>query len=259
METNPFTKTLKTPSPPAKMKLFLERLDNFNNCNNNTVSTGGYPTGDNSINNDKANNNQPINYLQSDQKTLNQRNLQQQFNQAASMNQQINNVLPNQMSQPRAQMSQPSAQCTNRTTDSLQAGLKTDEFKTAIKQQPLSTESQNRASLTCRTRLGNTGDALTGIVKKYRELQAKSKVSLVLDDSSTDEEDESNNTGCMSDTPSFRCSSDEEELTSSQCTNSLESSSNDKKKLKSSRQYKSEPQLSSFEDSVCICDQTLSL
>ena len=65
-------------------------------------------------------------------------------------------------------------------------------------------EIQSRASFTCRSdcriRLGNTGDALTSIVKKYRELQAKSKVSLLLNDSSIDEEDESNNTGCLSDT-----------------------------------------------------------
>ena len=210
MENPNTSKALKTPSPPAKMKLFLESLDNYDDRKIST-SGGSRTSSYNSITNN--NNENQFNNQHSLQK-LNQHNNQ--------INQQQQN---------------------NQLTSDLETGLKTEDynFKTAIK--PLSSESQ-LASLTCRSRLGNTttGDALTGIVKKYRELQAKSKVSLVLDDS-TDED---------SDTPSFKCNTDDEEeekFSLSQNTNSLESS-NKLTNNKKVRQYKSEPQLSSFENSV---------
>jgi len=227
MEDNPFSKTLKTPSPPAKMKLFLESFDN----NFNNRASVGY-TSENSNHNDKLNH-QPISQL----------NLQPQFDEVSSN--QLNTNQQQTTNHQQANQQQMNAVATinlNKTTD--ENAFKTDDYKLSIK--PLSTESNGRPSLTCRSRLGNnTGDALTGIVKKYRELQAKSKVSLVLDDST----DEESNNEDLSDTPSFRCSSDEEEF-SSQCTDSLESSSNlQKKGNKNMKAYKSEPQLSSFENS----------
>ena len=243
----PFTKGLKTPSPPAKIKLFLENFDDFVP----KVSTSGGEK-DSPIANEPANHptaNHPV-YLptyQSSEQKLNALNL-----------------ASNQENQPIIH-SNSKAQQLNKTGDSLHA-LKTEElnYPAGAFSRPLSSESQrsqHRISSAFRTRLGNTGDALTNIVKKYQNIQAQNKCSVVLDDSTDEEDEPSENTSGLSDTPSFKCSSDEEDqmqeeeqFSSSQQTHSIELSGGGKKLVnKHMRPYKSEPQLSSFEDSVSIC------
>lgn len=285
-----FTKALKTPSPPAKIKLFLENFENFDR----KVSTSGgsrascdqdspiqdaqseHPSCQRNLLNGQLNplNGQP-NPLNGQQNLLNGQPIAPNVHLNPS-----NGHLPSQPTNGEAKLNQlnllaghaPENQqpqivnsCSkvqlNRTTDSLQSALHTEDFNcNAAVNRPLSSESQRSqhrlSSVSFRTRLGtNTGDALTNIVKKYQSIQAQNKCSVVLDDS-TDEEPSA--TSDLSDTPAFNYSSDEEEeehiqeeepFSSSQNTNSIESSSN-KLVNKNLRPYKSEPQLSSFEDSV---------
>lgn len=249
-----FTKALKTPSPPAKIKLFLESC--FDNFDRKVSTSGGSRTSceqDSPIQDAQSNSDQPNGQLNAPN---------QPANGEAKLNQ-LNLLAVHPSENPQIINSCSKVQL-NRTNDSLQSALKTEDFncKAAAVSRPLSSESQrsqHRVSSAFRTRLGNTGDALTNIVKKYQNIQAQNKCSVVLDDST--DEDEPSATSDLSDTPTFNCSSAEEEepmqeeepFSSSQNTNSIESSSNAKKLVnKNLRPYKSEPQLSSFEDSVSI-------
>lgn len=261
MENNnrSFTKALKTPSPPAKMKLFLESFDNFDR----PISTSGRTSNssNSSIGNDQIENR--LSYLQN--------NIQQQFNlQSLNSNQQNSQVQTNQQTIDNSnKVHSNNIQQLNKTSDSMQIGLKTEDYNSRAPIKPLSSESQ-RASLNFRSKLGHTGDgALTGdaltIVKKYRDIQAQRKVTLVLDDEEDDEEDNEDEDENISGTPSFKCSSDEEDELleeeedqfTSQETNSQEPSTNEQKPInKNLRPYKSDPQLSSYEDSVSFINRS---